>query len=122
MTPLIDIHRLFDSVSELWVLTDATDRVLLMSKHLAKFQELLFAPIVVGTLVLDSIPETWQGVARNVLRDIEDAAALSVLEANAVDPNGKEFQFEVKCTAIRDGEGKWSQVFVAAEDVTPQKI
>lgn len=119
---MIDIHRLFDSVSELWVLTDATGRVLLMSKHLAKFQELLFAPIAIGNPVFDSIPETWQRVARNVLRDLEDASAPSVLEANAVDPQGKEFHFEIKCTAIRDGEGKLSQVFVAAEDVTPQKI
>jgi len=119
---LVDVRRIFDNVSEIWILLDGDGKVLLTSKHLAKFSHLVNPPIVEGGHLHDSIPETWRTLAQNVLETLRDSSTPSVLEASCTDDAGKEIHFEIKCTGIRGDAGKLQQIFIEARDVTPQKI
>ena len=60
MDRLLDVRRIFDSVSEIWILADNTGKVLLMSKHLQRFQHVINPPVAEGASLLDSIPDNWR--------------------------------------------------------------
>lgn len=122
MVETVDIRRIFDNVSEIWVLVDHTGTVLLTSRHLEKFQHFLDSPIVEGASILNAVPESWLTLARNVLETLRDAQVPSVIEAAITEQSGKEIHLEIKCTAIRDDDGDLQQIFIEAADVTPQKI
>lgn len=122
MVQIVDIGRIFDSVSAIWLLVDPAGKVLLASKHLQKFQHLIDPPISEGSSLFDSIPDSWRALAMNVLETLQHSELPSILEANAVDSSGRESYFEIKCTAIRNEGGDIHQIFVEAADVTPQKI
>ena len=122
MDRLVDVRRIFDSVSEIWILLDDAGKVLLTSRHLEKFGHLADPPIVEGGYLQDSIPEGWRTLAQNVLETLRDSLAPSVLEASCTDQAGKEIHFEIKCTGIRGKEGDLQEIFIEARDVTPQKI
>ncbi|MEX1240288.1 MAG: PAS domain-containing sensor histidine kinase [Cyclobacteriaceae bacterium] len=119
---MVDVRKIFDSVSEIWVLANAEGRVLLMSKHMDRFQHMIQAPLVEGSYVFDSIPESWRGLAMNVLNTLRNSYLPSVLEASYMAEEGKEIHFEIKCTGIRDEDDRVNRIFVEARDVTPQKI
>jgi PAS domain S-box-containing protein len=122
MDRLVDVRRIFDSVSEIWILLDNTGKVLLTSKHLERFRHLVDPPIVEGGYLRESIPENWRTLAQNVFETLQNSATPSVLEASCNDVAGKEIHFEIKCTGIRDDEGQVERIFIEARDVTPQKI
>jgi len=122
MDRTVDICRIFDSVSERWVLVDDKGKVLFASKHLEKFQDIIFPPVRVGASLFDSIPGSWQTLAQNVLATLHHSKAPSILETSYVHSDGKEIHFEIKCTAIRNHEEVVHQIFIEARDVTPQKI
>ena len=119
---LVDVRKIFDSVSEIWILVDFEGTVLLTSKYLERFQQFIHPPVVEGASIFDSIPESWQALARNVLATLTQSTAPSSLEVSHSVAEGKEVHFEVKCTGIRDEHNRVTQVFVEARDVTPQKI
>ena len=122
MERMVDVRKIFDSVSEIWILTDRKGKVLLVSKALDKFQGIAERPIVEGSSLFDSIPASWQQLSENVLATLLYSNVPSTLEANHTYPGGKEIHFEIKCTGIRDSEGSVSEIFIEARDVTPQKI
>jgi PAS domain S-box-containing protein len=118
----VDVRKIFDSVSEIWILLDRNGKVLLTSKHLERFQHLIHPPILEGASLFDSIPESWQQLARNVLSSLLHSNSPSSLEASYAQGDDKEIYFEIKCTGVRDSDGEVSQIFIEARDVTPQKI
>ncbi len=122
MVEIVDVRRIFDSVSEIWLLVDRQGTVLLISRHLQEFQEGHQSPVRVGQPLLDFLPQNWRVVGESVLKTLQHARVPSILEANYTTPGGKETQFEIKCTAIRDDDGQLNQIFIEAGDVTPQKI
>ena len=122
MTEIVDLRRIFSSVSEIWLLVDADGNVLLMSNHLQDFQRAIGSPVKEGQSLLDCLSAEWRIVGENVLKTLQNARVPSVLEASYTAPGGKEMQFEIKCTAIRGDDGKLLQIFIEARDVTPQKI
>lgn len=122
MVETIDVRRIFDSVSAIWILVDNTGTVLLTSKHFEKFQHLIHPPVREGMSLFDSLPDSWRPLARNVLESLRNSDMPSILEASVTDPlTGKEMNLEIQCTAIRK-DGEVDQIFVEAADVTPQKI
>lgn len=122
MVEAVDIRRIFDSVSEIWVLVDHTGKVLLTSRHLEKFQYLLPSPVSEESSILDSVPQSWTPLAKDVLQTLQQSQVPSMVEASFTDRSGKEVHLEIKCTAVRGGDGDLQQVFIEAADVTPQKI
>ena len=118
----LDVRKIFDSVSEIWLLVDKTGKVMLTSKHLAKFQSFMPEPISEGSCIFNSIPEKWRPMAKNVLEALQRSNVPSVLEASHTDRRGKETHYEIKCTGIRSESGQVDEIFVEARDVTPQKI
>lgn len=122
MAEIVDVRRIFDSVSEIWLLVDGAGTVLMISKHLQDFQRPVGSPVKEGESLLNCLSAEWRVLGENVLKTLEYARVPSVLEASYTVPGGKEMQFEVKCTAIRDDDGKLLQIFIEARDVTPQKI
>jgi len=121
MDRIVDVRKIFDNVSEIWILVDNKGTVLVTSKHLEKFQNLIHPPIRQGALLFDSIPESWKPLAENVLSSILQSHIPSSLEASYVYPDEKEIHFEIKCTGIRTGDSV-SEIFIEVRDVTPQKI
>ena len=117
-----DLRKIFNSVSEIWLLVDTTGKVILASRHLDKFQSAMPQPLVEGSSIVDSIPERWRPMAGNVLQAIQHSSIPSVLEASYTDMAGKETHYEIKCTGIRSETGVVEEIFVEARDVTPQKI
>jgi PAS domain S-box-containing protein len=122
MEQTVDLRKVFDSVSEIWVLADREGKVLLTSKRLDKFPGLIHPPVTEGSSLFDSIPTSWQQLSRNVLATLLHSNMPSTLEASYAAPEGKETHFEIKCTGIRNSEEEVTQIFVEARDVTPQKI
>jgi PAS domain S-box-containing protein len=122
MDGLVDIRRIFDCVSEIWILLDRNGRVLLSSKHLGKFQQMINPPLAEGSSLIDSIPDSWKALAANVLSTLPTSRVPSILEASFTEADQKEIHFEIKCTGIPDTNGDLMQIFVEARDVTPQKI
>ncbi len=122
MGEIVHVRNVFDSVSEIWVLVDNAGTVLLTSKHLNRFDDVIKPPLQPGASVFDSIPDTWKAVANNVLSTLLHSTFPSVLEANYQHPDGRETHYEIKCTGLRDDDGVVRQVFIEARDVTPQKI
>lgn len=119
---MVDVRHIFDSVSEIWILVDTTGRILLKSKPLDQFRDVIHPPLKEGNSIFDSIPEAWKQAAGNVLSTLMQVQAPSVLEASYLRPDHKETYFEIKCTGLRDDAGTVRQVFIEARDVTPQKI
>lgn len=122
MNPTPDLRRIFNSVSEIWLLLDLTGRVILGSKRLDKFQELMVTPVAEGSCIFECIPEPWRPMARNVFDAVHHIAIPSICEATHKDSSGKETHYEIKCTGVLDETGNVVKVFVEARDVTPQKI
>ncbi|MDQ2657035.1 MAG: PAS domain S-box protein, partial [Bacteroidota bacterium] len=122
MVEIVDVRRIFDSVSEIWLLVDRQGTVLLISRHLQEFQGEHTLPVKVGEPLLDFLPPNWRVLGDNVLKTLQYARVPSILEASYTTPGGKETHFEIKCTAIRDDDGQLNQIFIEARDVTPQKI
>jgi PAS domain S-box-containing protein len=122
MNRIVDVRRIFDSVTEIWILADKDGVVLLKSGHLEKFQHVISPPIAEGVSLLDSIPANWRALAGNVLQTLQHSRVPSILEASYTDASGKETHFEVKATGMRDDAGELKEIFVEARDVTPQKI
>ena len=118
---LVDIRRIFDSVSEIWILLDRQGTVLLKSRHLDKFQHIV-GPLSEGVALMEVIPEDWRLFAENVLTTLEYSRVPSVLEATFTDHGQKDTHFEIKCTAIRGDNDELLQIFIEGRDVTPQKI
>ena len=118
---LVDIRRIFDSVSEIWILLDRQGTVLLKSRHLDKFQHIV-GPLSEGVALMEVIPEDWRLLAENVLTTLEYSRVPSVLEATFTDHGQKDTHFEIKCTAIRGDNDELLQIFIEGRDVTPQKI
>lgn len=122
MNELLDVRKLFDHVSEIWILTDKTGKVLLSSRYLEKFQHLITPPLQAGSSLFNSIPDSWRSLAKNVLDTLPGLETPAILEANVPDATGKESHFEIRCTAIKSDAGELQYVFVEAADVTRQKI
>lgn len=123
MERIVDVRKIFDSVSEIWVLADREGKVLLASDSVTeKFPGIIDRPVTEGSSVFDSMPPSWQPLARNVLETLLHTHMPSTLEAAYTYPDGKETHLEIKCTAIRDPQDGVSQIFIEARDVTPQKI
>jgi PAS domain S-box-containing protein len=118
---MVDIRRIFDSVSEIWILLDRQGTVLLKSRHLDKFQHIV-GSLSEGVQLMEVIPEDWRLLAENVLITLEYSRVPSVLEATFTDHDKKETHFEIKCTAIRGDDDELLQIFIEGRDVTPQKI
>ena len=118
----VDIRRLFDSITDIWILADIDGCTLLVSQHLEKFQHLLPAPVVPGRSLFDSVPGSWKALARNIAEALRASQTPSVLEASKELPDGRELSFEVKCSPIAGEGGKVTHIFIQARDVTPQKI
>lgn len=121
MDRVFDVRRIFDSVSEIWLLLDSRGMVLLTSKHLGKFQHLLPSPVTAGRCVFESIPAHWRTMASNVLETLQHASIPSVFEVNWTDQTREEMHYEIKCTAIRNDTDGLEQIFIEARDITPQK-
>lgn len=119
---MVDVRKIFNSISEIWIVADLDGRVLMTSRHLEKFGHVINPPIQEGSSVFDSIPDSWQTLARNVQATLMHSQVPSSLEASYTNDEGKEIHFEIKCTGIRDADGAISQIFIEARDVTPQKI
>lgn len=119
---MVDVRKIFNSISEIWIVADLDGRVLMTSRHLEKFGHVIDPPIQEGSSVFDSIPDSWQTLARNVQATLMHSQVPSSLEASYTNDEGKEIHFEIKCTGIRDADGAVSQIFIEARDVTPQKI
>ncbi|HEY9486755.1 MAG TPA: ATP-binding protein [Chryseosolibacter sp.] len=117
-----DVRRIFDSVSEIWIMVDNQGRVLLASKYIEKFPALIDPPLREGALIFDSIPESWKQLAHNILSTLMRSDSPSILEANYKQPDHNEIHFEIKCTGLRGVDGAVEQIFIEALDVTPQKI
>lgn len=119
---MVDVRKIFNSISEIWIVADLDGRVLMTSRHLEKFRHVIDPPIQEGSSIFDSIPDSWQTLARNVQATLMHSQVPSSLEASYTNEEGKEIHFEIKCTGIRDADGAISQIFIEARDVTPQKI
>src|SRR5690606_24782865 len=122
MDPLVDVRKIFDSVAEIWVLVDDKGRVLLTSKHVDRFKDLIQPALVPGASIFDSITESWKKLSENILNTLRYAGVPSTLEASYADAEGKETHFEITCTAVRGQGADVEQIFIEARDVTPQKI
>lgn len=122
MNPTPDVRRIFNSVSEIWMLLGISGKVILTSKRLEKFRDLMVAPVTVGSCIFECIPEKWRPIARNVFDAVHHTSIPSIFEATQKDQGGKETHYEIKCTGILDDDGNVAEVFVEARDVTPQKI
>lgn len=118
----MDLRTVFEYVSEVWVLTDREGKVLLTSNYLKQYQHLLHQPLVPGQSIIDFIPDSWKLVATNLLTSLEDSTTPLSVEANHVNPNGKELHIEFICTGIRNKNNDLSHIFVQARDFTSQKI
>ncbi len=118
---MVHVRTIFNSVAEIWILVDTDGKVLLSSTQLDKFKHLLRHPVAEGTSLFNSIPESWNDLARNVLHTLLHSHTPSILETSYM-AEGKEIHFEIKSTAIRDPDHTVSQIFIEARDVTPQKI
>lgn len=116
------MRKMFNSVSEIWILVNIHGTVLLTSSHLGKFQRILSPPITEGSQIFDAIPDSWQSLAKNVLNTLLNSPTPSSLEVSYKTEEDKEIHFEIKCTGIRDADGQVSEIFIEARDVTPQKI
>ena len=122
MRAMVDVRDIFNSVSEIWILVDAEGKVLLTSKQLERFRHIIRPPLEEGSSILDTIPESWRPVAKNVHNALLHSAAPSSLEASYTSEDGREIHFEIKCSGIRDGTNRVSRIFIEARDVTTQKI
>src|SRR5688572_28766816 len=109
MDGIVDVRKIFDSVSEIWILVDRQGTVLLTSKHLDRFQHIIQPRIAEGVSLFDSIPESWQQLAKNVLTSLLHTNASSSLEASYSQEDDKETHFEIKCTSVRDNDGEVNQ-------------
>lgn len=118
----MNLRTIFENISEAWILTDREGRVLLTSNYVEQYQYLLHQPLVPGQSIFDFIPGSWKLVARNVLTSLQEYSAPLSLEANHVNPDGKEMHVEFSCTGIRDQKGDLTHVFIQARDYTSQKI
>ena len=119
---MVDVRKIFNSISEIWIVADLDGRVLMTSRHLEKFRRVIDPPIQEGSSIFDSIPDSWQTLARNVQSTLMHSQVPSSLEASYTNDGGKEIHFEIKCTGIRDSSDQISQIFIEVRDVTPQKI
>ena len=122
MVRAADVHTILNNVAEIWIIVDIRGTVLFVNKHTEKFQHIIHPPICQGSSIFDSIPESWQDLAKNVLRNLITSAAPSILEASYSSNEGKDIYFEIKCNGIRDSDGNVTQILIEARDVTPQKI
>ena len=122
MDRLLDVRKIFDSVSEIWLLLDKNGMVLLTSRHIDKFQHLLPAAVVPGKCVFESIPENWRTTGANVLQTLQHASIPSVFEISWSDSNQNETHYEIKCTGIRNECDSLEEIFIEARDITPQKV
>lgn len=119
---LVDVRRIFDSVSEIWILADRHGKVLLTSKHLKKYHHVISPELIEGASLLSFIPQSWQSLAKDVLNTLQYSMVPSALEASFTNADERETHFEIKCTGIRGDDGEIMQIFIEARDVTPQKI
>src|SRR5687767_9636770 len=109
---MVDVRKIFDSVSEIWIITDVEGTVLLTSKQLEKFKYIIQTTPVEGSSIFDSIPESWKDLAKNVLDTLLNSRSPSILEASYTTEEAKEIHFEIKCTGIRDENDHVSQIFI----------
>ena len=121
MERIFDVRRLFDNVSDIWLLVDVQGQVLLASNYLQRFQGNLLNPVTEGRCIFDSIPERWRATASNVLETLPHSHIPAILEASYTWPNRKETHYKIKCTGIRDDGGVVRHVFVEARDLTAEK-
>lgn len=122
MEHIFDVRRLFNSVSDLWLLADVSGNVLLTSNYLHKFQNVFSGPLKEGDCIFNALPEQWRRTATNVLETLRGSSLPSILEASYTWPNDRESHYKIKCTGIRDDDGNVRHVFVEARDVTAEKI
>jgi PAS domain S-box-containing protein len=119
---IADVRTILNNVAEIWIIVDTNGTVSFVSKHTEKFKPIIRPWICEGSSIFDSIPESWQDLAKNVLKSLLSSGAPSSLEASFTDDEGKELYFQIKCSGIRDSNGKVTEIFIEARDVTPQKI
>lgn len=119
---IADVATILNNVEEIWIIIDVNGTVLFVNDHTRKFQHIIRPPVVEGVSIFDSIPGSWQDLSKNVLSSLVTTAPSTSLEANFTDDTGKDFYFEIKCSAIRGSDGQVRQIFIQALDVTPQKI
>ena len=112
MERIVDVRKIFDSVSEIWVLVDQHGTVLLASKALERFQAKLLPAVSEGVSIFGCIPQSWQSLAENVLSTLLHSNTPSILEASYPDADVKETHYEIKCTAIRVSGLSVSQIFI----------
>ena len=122
MDRIFDVRRLFNNVSDIWLLVNVQGAVLLTSKHLQKFEGLFANPVKEGACIFESIPERWRRTAANVLETLPHSPVPAILEASYIWPNGTETHYKIKCSGIRDDDGAVRHVFVEARDVTAEKV
>lgn len=119
---IADVRTILNNVAEIWVIVDTHGTVLFFNKHTEKIQSIIHPPLCEGKSIFHSIPESWQELAKNILKGMIASAGPSSLEASFKDDRGKEVFFEIKCNAIKDDDGQLKQISIEAIDVTPQKI
>lgn len=122
MDRIFDVRRLFNNVSDIWLLVSVQGAVLLTSKHLQQLQEMFPNPVREGECIFNAIPEQWRRTAANVLETLPHSRNPAILEATYTLPDGKETHYKIKCTAIPDDDGAVRHVFIEARDATAEKI
>lgn len=121
MDRIVDVRRIFDSVSEIWILVDRHGKVLMLSRHIEKYRHLV-GMLAEGSEILEIIPESWRAMAEAVQATLQFMDVPSVLEATYTDIDRTEVHFEIKCTAIRGDDAELEHVLIEARDVTAQKV
>lgn len=119
---MVDVRTIFDSVAEIWIVTDPDGKVLLASRHLQKFRHVIQPPVAVGSSLFDSIPSSWLQLSESIQATLLHSPVPYTLETSYTQPGGKITFFEIKCTAIRNAHFEVTHFFIEARDVTPQKI
>ena len=118
---MLNIRQLFCRVPQIWILTDVHGKVLLTSDYFESFQYLLPVPVREGDCIFDSVPDSWQGFAANMIDSLRSGHSSS-LEVSYPEENGKETYFEIKFTGIIESDASSGHIFIEARDVTLQKI
>lgn len=116
-----DARRIFDSLSEIWLLLDKSGKVLLAGSNLQKFHEHLERPVAEGSCIFESIPGEWRSMAQDVIETLHRATHPYVLELKDVDESGKPTYYQIKCTGIRNELDHVDEIFVEGRDITAQK-
>lgn len=117
-----DVHTILNSVAEILIIIDTKGKILFLNKHTQQFQHLIKAPLRPGSQIFNSIPLSWHALANNILNNLNNGNQPAIVEARYADAEGKDFYFEIRCSAIPDARDIVTQIFIEARDVTPQKI